>query len=176
MKFDIVGPFKIERYTHKSLITNDSVVALKKIIEAEEEGLSQACGCYVFGIRAGKGMTPYYAGQSLRRSIFKESMNHANITKYNVVLASTKGTPILFLLPWLTNGGKLRKPSKKQGSSPVLNFVEDWLIATALQKNPDLINNKQTRFLRKVHITGAFNAKHGEATNRSSKFCKLMGT
>jgi hypothetical protein len=103
-------------------------------------------------------------------------MNHANITKYNVVLASTKGTPIVFLLPWLTNGEKLRKPSKKQGSSPVLNFVEDWLIATALQKNPDLINNKQTRFLIKVHITGAFNAMQGEATNRSSKFCKLMGT
>ncbi len=102
-------------------------------------------------------------------------MNHSNMTKYNVVLASTKGTPVLFLLPWLTDGGKLRKPSRRQGGSSVLNFVEDWLIATALQKNRELINNKQTRFLRKVHITGAFNAKHGEATSRSSKFCKMMG-
>jgi hypothetical protein len=175
LKFDIVGPFEVKRYTTKGLITNESVAALKTAVEEDEVGLSNACGCYVFGIQAGRGMTPYYAGQSLRRSIFKEAMNHANITKYNVVLASTKGTPVLFLVPWLTNGGKLRKPSKKQGSSSVLNFVEDWLIATALRKNKNLINNKQTSFLRKVHITGAFNAKHGEATSQSSKFCKMMG-
>jgi hypothetical protein len=52
--------------------------------------------------------------------------------------------------------------------------LERWLIATAIEKNPDLINNKETRFLRNIHVTGLFNAGKGEATVDSQKLRKAL--
>jgi hypothetical protein len=178
MKFDVAGPFKIDRFTKMRIITRQSKASLRAELEKWDEGLSEACGCYVFGVRAGKGIRPFYAGQSLRRSILEEAMNSSNINKYNEVLGNRGGgSPVLFVLPWLTaSRERYRKKGKGKHGSRTLDFLEDWLIGTALQKNPKLINNKQTRFLRQVHVTGVFNAKHGEATWESGKFNAMMGT
>lgn len=32
------------------------------VTEQNEDGISNACGCYIFAIRAGRGITPYYIG------------------------------------------------------------------------------------------------------------------
>ena len=176
MKFDVAGPFEIERYTQKSLITRHSKAALRAELEKWDEGLSDACGCYVFGVRAGKGIRPYYAGQALRRSVLEEAMNSSNINKYNEVLGDRgRGSPVLFLLPWLTNGReRYKRKSKGAQRSRILDFLEDWLIGMTLQRNPKALNNQKTRFLRKVHVTGVFNPRHGEATWESGQFNSMM--
>jgi hypothetical protein len=104
-----------------------------------------------------------------------EAFNSSNILKYNhALLDRKKGTPVLFVLPWLTSGGKYRKPSTVS-SSPVLDFLEEWLIGVALQRNKKLINNQKTKFLRSVHVTGVFNPQHGEGTSDSKLFNLMMG-
>jgi len=176
MDFDIAGPFKIgrEEFLNGRLITKSSISYLWEELEVWNDGLSGAVGCYVFGIKAAKGIIPYYAGQALKRPILDEAFNASNILKYNEALVDRKaGTPILFVLPWLTTGGKYRKPSGVE-SHPTLDFLEDWLIGAALQRNRNLINNKKTKFLRDVHVTGSFNANRGERTDASGKFNAMM--
>jgi hypothetical protein len=172
MRFDVAGPFEITRHGTKKNITKESLKDLAQQLEAWEEGLSEACGCYVFAKRAGGGIIPWYVGPACRRPMLKEALNSDNITKYNDVL-DEKGTPLLFVIPARTPTKKLRKRPESKGL-PSITFLERWLIATALDKNPDLINNMETRFLRGLHVVGIFNAKKGESTTASQDLSKAL--
>jgi hypothetical protein len=167
MDFDIAGPFELSRHGQKQIITKQSLKELKPELEEWESGLSDACGCYVFAIRAGKGYTPYYIGQASKRTIADEALNPSNREKYNEVLGYGRGRPMLFVLPMRTPKGKFRKRSQADGKLPAMNFLERWLITTAIQKNPNIVNNKETRFLRGIHVVGLLNATRGESTTAS---------
>lgn len=169
MKFNVYGPYKIPKtiYRKSKLITKDSIEPLQANIDNEE--LVNGCGCYVFAIRAGKGYTPWYVGQAAKMRLLVEAMNSNNREKYNKILGDHAGTPVLFLIPKLTNSGKLAKPTKsKNGELKAVTFLEEWLIASALQKNPKLINKQNTHFLKNLHVIGLFNPKKGEAHNASA--------
>lgn len=60
--------------------------------------------------------TPYYVGQACRRGIADEAFNSANREKYNKALSA-------------------RKRKKAEGNLSVLEFLEEWLIAAAIEKN-----------------------------------------
>lgn len=174
MNFDVAGPFEITRHGSNNIITKESAKILKEEIEEWEEGLSGACGCYVFGKRAGGGITPWYVGQACKTSLLGEALNPSNITNYNHVLGQKgAGVPVLFLIPARTPSGKLRK--RPSGKLKSLSFLERWLISAAIEKNPDLINTKETRFLRDLHVKGVFNAQQGESTKSSSSLNKALG-
>ena len=174
MYFDVAGPFELTRYGSKKFITDDTLRDIRSKVEDWEEGLTEACGCYVFAVRAGRGSTPHYVGQACKSSIVMESLNPSNREKYNKVLGEANGTPILFLIPLRTPTGKFRKKSQVGGGLAALDFLESWLIANAIEKNPGLINNKQTKFLRQIHVAGFFNAKKGESTSASQQLCKTL--
>jgi hypothetical protein len=173
MHFDVAGPFEITRYGTKKNITKQSLTDLKDHFEAWEEGLSSSCGCYVFAKRAGGGIIPWYVGKACCLPMFKEALSAENITKYNTVL-DDKGTPLLFVIPLRTPKGKLRK-RPESGDLPSVSFLERWLIATALDRNPELINNKETKFLRNLHVVGIFNPTQGESTSASQELKKTLG-
>lgn len=172
MRFDVAGPFEIKRYGTKRNISKESLKDLEQQMEAWEEGLADACGCYIFAKRAGGGIIPWYVGQACRSPMLKEALNAENITKYNDVL-DEKGTPLLFVIPARTKTLKLRKRPDSKGL-PAITFLERWLIATAIDKNPDLKNNMETRFLRGLHVVGIFNAKKGESTAASQELTKAL--
>jgi hypothetical protein len=173
MIFDVRGPYELKRIGPKGLVNRDSREALQECVATEDEGLLDACGCYVFSLRAGPGFTPWYVGQSQKRSIIQEAMNSDNLVKYNEVLNGRKGTPILFLLPLQTPTGRYAK--QPDGSLPAIDFLERWLIAAALEKNPDLINNRETKFLREIHVRGILNASQGEAHSASTALRQTLG-
>jgi hypothetical protein len=144
------------------LITKDSVPLLQERIDNLE--LVNGCGCYVFALRASKGYTPWYVGQAAKMKLLPEAMNPNNREKYNKIIGDHAGTPVMFLIPKLTTGGKLAKPTKKKdGELKAVTFLEEWLIASALQKNPKLMNQQNTHFLKYLHVVGLFNPKVGEA-------------
>lgn len=173
MNFDVKGPYVIKRYGPKKLITDESLDELK--ISIGDDDLISGCGCYVFAIRAGKGYTPWYVGQASKTKLLNEAMNSSNREKYNMVSAKFAGNPVLFLLPKRTKGGKLASPTEKaDGNLHSVNFLEEWLIATALQKNPNLVNKKKTFFLKNLHVKGIFNPKKGEATLESGELKKAL--
>ena len=174
MEFDVAGPFELTRHGKKDLITKQSLKDLKAETEKWEAGLTSACGCYVFAAQAGKGLTPYYVGQSCKRGLVVEALDPANRAKYNEVLSERKGTPVLFLIPMRTPGGKFRKPKKADGTLSAVDFLERYLIYMAIEKNSDLMNTHETRFMRDLHVTGIFNAEKGEGTKASQLLRKTL--
>ena len=163
MDFDVFA-FELEKFTPKNLITPGTLNSLCEEIEEIEPALLNACGCYVFALRASKGYKPWYVGQANKSRLVNESLNPSNRGKYNEVLAHNFGTPIMFLLPQVTRSGDwFTKPTVTVSGRASINFLEEWLIASALQKNPNLLNEKKTAFLRKLHVTGIFNPKKGES-------------
>jgi hypothetical protein len=174
MLFDIAGPFDLKRFGSKKILTDETSNTLKPELDHWHHGLSEACGCYVFGVRAGKGVTPYYVGQACKTSILKEALNPSNVGKYNKVLSDRAGTPVIFFIPMKTPAGKFRKRKKVGGGLAALDFLEEWLIGMAIQKNATLINNKKTFFLRNIRVTGFFNARQGEATTASQRLVKAL--
>jgi hypothetical protein len=96
-------------------------------------------------------------------------LNAPNINKYNDALPK-KGNPVIFLLPMVTPKRKLRKRPNKPLRT--IDFLEEWLIATCLVKNPDLINNRKTKILKNIHVTGILNAKRGSGKNGASSALK----
>ena len=166
MDFDVVGPVVLTRHGNKKLITGDSLKDLIEELEEREEGLSLACGCYVFAKKTGRAVMPWYVGQACRRPLAAEALNPTNREKYNKVL-DEKGSPIIFFLPLRTPSGKLRKRPQGNDKVQALDFLEKWLIAAALVRNPKLKNSKETAFLRTIHVTGILNAKKGGATKDS---------
>ncbi len=171
MNFDVAGPFKLTRHGTKKLITDRSLTDLKAQLETLHSGLSKACGCYVFAIHTPKGYTPYYVGQASKSSIAGEALNPLNREKYNKACSESKGSPTIFLLPKLTPKGRYKKKGR---ASTTIDFLERWLIAAALEKNPDLINTKETRFLRKISVVGIFNAKKGKPPKASQHLRKTL--
>ena len=169
MNFGAEGRFKLERHGPKKLINKDTKEAFRAALDL---GLSDACGCYVFAVRAGKGYTPYYVGRAEKNSLLNESSNLSNIGKYNDVISYTTGTPVMFVLPMLTPQGKYRKLATGELGS--LRFLERWLIAQCIEKNPALVNNKETKFLRSIHVAGIFNPTQGEAHKGSRALAKTI--
>lgn len=94
-------------------------------------------GVYVFGLRAGRGLTPGYVGEATK-SFGQEVFTNDKLAKYGRFLAEyKKGNPILFfaVLP------------KKRGAPNATHIgdLEDFLIQAALTKNPDLQNVQGTK-------------------------------
>jgi hypothetical protein len=171
MNFDVAGPFEITRHGKKKIIIEQSMGDLRVHLARREPGLSGACGCYVFAIHTSKGYRPYYVGQASKRSILSEALNPSNREKYNKACSESKGKPVIFFLPKLTPKGRYRKTGRP---SAAIDFLERWLIAAAIEKNPNLINNKLTRFLRKIHVVGIFNAKKGQPPRASQQLNKVL--
>jgi hypothetical protein len=172
MNFDVSGPFVLKRFGKKiQILTKETKTALKTILD-NTEGLADARGCYVFAIRASQGYTPHYVGQAAKQPVVDEAMSDPKLTIYNQVCANHNGSPVLFLLPMMTPTGRYNAGNQ---SSPALTFLERWLISQALEKNPNLYNTKETRYLRKLHVVGLFNATQGEATKQSRALSKALG-
>ena len=66
-----------------------------------------------------------------------------------------KGTPVVLLVVRQTPGGKVEGVKLDEAEA---NWVEDYLIRRALDKNPHLRNKKQTVHFTNVRIPGIHNA------------------
>ena len=89
-------------------------------------------GCYVFAVRAGKGLTPLYVGKTTD-CFEKECFTSTKINHYNYGLASySKGTPVMFFAVYPVKKGKVN-------ASDVTD-LEDFLIQVGRTVNPDLRN------------------------------------
>lgn len=138
-----------------------------------EDGLSGAIGCYIFSIRAGKGVLPWYVGLAIKQSFRRECFTSHKLVHYSNAIAGRKGTPLLTLIPKYTPSGKLVRPT---GSSHRdVEFLEAMLISNCLRRNKDLSNKKDTKFLREMVVPGLLNTPKGKEPFSTASFRILIG-
>lgn len=122
-------------------------------------------GCYVFGIRAGKGYTPAYVGRATK-SFRQEVFAPHKLSRYQQALSNYKrGTPILFFVA----------APKKRGApnSSHIKELEAFLIQTALVANPELLNVKGTK-AEEWGIKGVLRGPQGKPSVDAQAFRRLM--
>ena len=68
MIYETYGEFEVPREQLKGKkalnLTKETLNNFWNMVDQKRAGLSGACGCYIFAIKAGKGRTPWYVGQS----------------------------------------------------------------------------------------------------------------
>jgi len=175
MKYSIHGPFKIKTDKETGLVDRSKTAkhSFWAMVENDEENLPSSCGCYLFAIRASKGIKPWYVGLAAKQSFEKECFTPQKINIYNDVLAKCgNGTPLLFLVSKITKLGKLVKPSKNGHRDSM--FLETLLIGTAIEKNPALMNIKKTKYLKEMCVPCFLNTPKRKPYRSESEFKRAI--
>ena len=161
--FNVQGPFEVPYYQGRAArtITDDNV---KDFWRRHGQFGSQR-GCYVFGIRAGKGWTPGYVGKATN-NLKQEVFAHHKLTRYQQFLADyQKGTPVLFFLI---------APKKKGAPNAAhIGELESFLIQVGLAANPHLLNVKGTK-AEEWGIGGVLRGGKGKISTTAKQFRELM--
>ena len=159
MKFDIHGPFRLER--NENGLVDPTAAERREYwerVDSDVSGLSNGCGCYVFTINAGRGRLPWYVGKAERQSFKQECFSPHKIDHYSNPIGKRKGMPELFFLPQLTRKGKFRKPTKGNNGRKAIVALESLLIGTAYARNPNLLNIKGVKMYRELEVAGFLNS------------------
>lgn len=173
MKYTIHGPFEIRKQTNGLVdLSASSKKDFWATVHEEEAFLPSACGCYLFAVRAAKGIKPWYVGLAAKQSFESECFASHKINIYNEALASKKGTPLLFLIAKRTKKDKFVKPGKNGHSDSAC--LETIVIGAALEKNPALMNIRNTKFLREMCVPCVINTPQRASTSSERQFKKAI--
>ena len=163
-RFHVYGPFAVPFYKGKGsrTVTPDDA---KEFWKKHPEFASRR-GCYVFGIRAGKGMRPGYVGMATR-SFKGEVFQPHKLTRYQQFFADYDGaTPIMFFLAVPRLKGA---PKRSQ-----IRDLERFLIEVGVAANSGLLNKRGTKSAD-WGIVGVLRGGTGRPSKAAQSFRKLMG-
>lgn len=174
MKFEVFGPFDLP--TSKGLI--DNAAKSKKIfwatVENKAPGVSDACGCYVFVVKARRGTLPWYVGITTKRTFRAEALGAHQLVHYNFAIAEKVGVkPQLFLLAKKTPSDRFSKPSPN--SQKDVEFLEKFMFGVALIRNASLRNSKNTKFLKSMVVPGILNSPQGQPRVTDKALRNVLG-
>lgn len=158
--FDVYGPFPVAR--HEGLYTSRQSAFWAS---AEDEaargaaGLSQAVGCYMFCLKHGSSIRPWYVGMTVAQDGYKgEVFERHKLKIYNEVHGGRRGTGVMFLFPLHTPSGRF---SRGASNKPVVLWLERYLMMSAYARNPDITNIRDMRHLRDVQVLGVLGKAKG---------------
>jgi hypothetical protein len=175
LNYTIHGPFAVPEQTNGNVAR--SAIAKRTFwaeIDQREEGLSSACGCYIFAVRAARGIKPYYVGLAESQPFARECFGSHKVNIYNDVLASRNaGTPILMLIAKRTHQGRFARPSPNGHKDA--SFLESILIGAVIDKNPGIMNIGRTRFLRGMVVPSFMNSPRRRPTVPEQAFKVAIG-
>jgi hypothetical protein len=162
--FSVTGPYNVPVYQGKGgrTITDENVIKFWD----DNKSLADQRGCYVFGIRAGKGFTPAYVGKATKR--FKQEVfAHHKLTRYQRYLADVaKGTPVLFFV--------IAPKKKGAPNAKHITQLEVFLIQAGVAANPDFFLNVQGTKVEEWGITGVLRSGKGKRSKPAKDFSQLM--
>ena len=168
--YDLFGPLTIPRAKKTNRVASSKLAGLWAEAEDTADGLSTATGCYLFGIRAGRGATPWYVRQA-KLSFQRECFTDNKLVRYNEVLADHKrGTPFLFLVARMTPGGKFQRELNAREA----NRLEAFLLDLCLRANINLKNKGGTSFVRDTHIPGLLNSDLRSTSEQTDFLRRLL--
>ena len=131
--FEVHGPFKIKPTVMKGGKIIDSA-SVKHFWHLHETDKTKS-GVYVFAIRAGRGIIPWYIGKTTK-TFESEIFQYQKLTKYHSTLMSIeRGTPVFLFVEYPRVKGKL--------SSSKIDQLETFLIRAGKMRNKQIRNDKK---------------------------------
>ena len=125
--------------------------------------LKRRVGCYVFGVRAGKGYVPLYVGKAavgFEQEVFADhKLKHYNAS----LLPRQRGTAVLFLVAKDSGG--------RSGLDSCLRHIEHYLIQLAAEKNPKLSNIRRQEY----RILGVFRRGEWPLSPGAKELRRMLG-
>ena len=169
-RYWVYGPFDIPRIADRSEVDRAWLKWFWDDVDARVSGLAMASGCYVFGMRAGKGATPWYVGQA-KVSFKQECFTPHKLDHYNSVIGFWTGTPFLFLVARAT---PVRGNFKNRLGRREADWVENMLIRQCLVANKSLLNVSGTLFAKEVVVPGVFRPGSGRRSSEVKAFRRML--
>jgi hypothetical protein len=136
--------------------------------------LPAAYGCYIFALRTGSKLVPWYVGRT--RASFKGEIltRHKRWIVEEVLKTSKRGKLVVIFLARTTSKGKLRRGDRRS-ATPEVKFLEDALIGACVARNPELMNKSQTRYLRQIVVPGFLNDQGARRSASSRVIAEIVG-
>ena len=155
--FDVYGPFDIDREDGEISRAGQS---MWDEVEDCEDGLARAWGCYMFCLQNGRNIVPWYVGKTCAAGGFREeAFADHKLWIYNSI-TERRGKRHLLLFPLTTGNSNGHKPfSKNRNKTSVIEWLERTLIGMALQRNPRLLNLRDTTLPKSVTVRGVMGTK-----------------
>ena len=171
--FETYGPFELP-FKNNGTIDSDRLTPFWAMVEHEHPNLPEALGCYIFGVRVGSSARPWYVGKTEKKNFkFEVSQPHKLLYYQEALYQQPDGIALLYLLPRLTDGGKFRKVWRAGSTS--VGRLEGMLIATALSRNPRLLNKRSTKHLTQTVVPGYMNEPSGPRSPAAENLAALLG-
>ena len=163
-QFIVAGPFDVplQPDVRKAKLIDR---AKAKSLTAQSDGFARR-GCYVFGIRAGKGARPIYVGMTMSQNLIAEAFNERNVNLVNDYINRQKGNPVIYIV--------YQKAGRGGPAKNCIPEIEEFLVARCAKRNPKLINvhmNKKASW----SIAGVINSGSGKPSASASQFSNLIG-
>jgi hypothetical protein len=165
--FDVHGPIRVPFDLMKNG-TKWIKMRWPKKWERDRQILAHASkrGCYVFAVRSGGGIKPYYVGKT-KASFRQEAFTSGKINYYNEAMAGyAAGRPVMFFVTLRQKPGPVNHKA--------IRNLEKFLIQTAVAKNPDLKNVQGTKEQDWV-IEGVLRSRPGMPARPARSFKTMMG-
>lgn len=160
MRFAVYGGYQLPR--NNRLVASDAAAKREfwETVDGDVEGLSAACGCYVFAAQN----RPWYVGLAASQSFAQECLTDHKVNIFNRVLDDyARAAPWLYFVAKLTPGAQFCRPSMN-GYKDV-EALENILIGLAIARNPEVYNVRGTKFLREMNVPGLLNTERGQANS-----------
>ena len=141
-------------------------IAAKKVFK-DNSAFTTSRGCYVYGIRAAKGIKPVYVGKAVEQQLMEEALSADKICKINTAILKTRrGTPVVVFVV----------PDKKPGTVPTVQIgeIESILIQYAFAKNRNIENEKGV-YKPRWFIDGVLNSNPGRRSRKAKAFRSMIG-
>lgn len=135
-----------------------------------EEEVAEAVGCYVFGVKSGRDLLPFYVGMTREQTLRKECFNPRNINIYNGVIGGReRGTPVMsFLVHPVRRGPNSRR---------AIEELEKFLIEKGLDRNDRMHNQRcgEPKCQIKWGIRGVYRRGPGVPSRAARELAEMMG-
>jgi hypothetical protein len=168
MKFSVHGPFKLPR--ENGIIDTGEINTFWEGVDTTGgEGLSAACGCYIFT----RSNVPWYVGRTTNNSFRGEATGHHKLNHYNRALAARNGVPQLYFIAKRTPGGGFAAPTTNRHRD--IEFLEKFLIGIALSRNAGLFNVGNAQFFNNIIVPGIINTPQRPPTTEERSLRRALG-
>lgn len=175
MYYEPYGPFSLRGFLDNG--SRNWRAQFWSVVEKHEFGLSRAQGVYLFSLRRGDRHMPWYVGKTCSVGGFsQECFQDHKVRTYRNVTSENPGEPFLHLIA-LVESGRLNfcRPSKSADRYALR--VETYLIEMCLARNPELMNDRKTKFVRELEISGVIGQEKyaGRRTNAARALRSALG-